>query len=364
MSDHDDPRDEGTAGGTGGENGGTGGPADPGDGSTTPVGAVDGIGESESIRLAETGVGSVDRLLAADPADLAARTGFPESTVREWQSAADAGQGGRGDDDVTGSDPGSGSADAGEGHGTDETKLYSGDPEEAPGPPDADEVPSDPAAGSGDDSNFTFADDPGAGSGEGSTGGSAGESNVRSAGDVTDRTDPGGSVSRGGEVEPERTEEELEREILPPEERVGPGEAFCQSCGEIVDEDAAICPECGVRQPGGEARSARGSAGEVASKTDEEVDAELAALASLFVPGAGALLSGQTTRATGWFAALLGVLFLDLVIFVVSFVLTAIVVGIFGFLLIPIVHLVFHPIAAYDAYTQAKKINAGEVRVD
>jgi hypothetical protein len=28
----------------------------------------------------------------------------------------------------------------------------------------------------------------------------------------------------------------------------GPNEVYCSSCGEIIKEEAEICPECGVRQ--------------------------------------------------------------------------------------------------------------------
>lgn len=31
-------------------------------------------------------------------------------------------------------------------------------------------------------------------------------------------------------------------------EKPGPNEAYCTSCGEIIKEDAEICPNCGVRQ--------------------------------------------------------------------------------------------------------------------
>ncbi len=31
-------------------------------------------------------------------------------------------------------------------------------------------------------------------------------------------------------------------------EEAGQGEKYCSSCGEVIDEEAEICPECGVRQ--------------------------------------------------------------------------------------------------------------------
>lgn len=35
-------------------------------------------------------------------------------------------------------------------------------------------------------------------------------------------------------------------------QNVGPDEVFCTSCGEVIKEQAEICPECGVRQQGAE----------------------------------------------------------------------------------------------------------------
>lgn len=32
------------------------------------------------------------------------------------------------------------------------------------------------------------------------------------------------------------------------EDEAGPGEKYCSSCGEVIKEEAEICPECGVRQ--------------------------------------------------------------------------------------------------------------------
>lgn len=34
-------------------------------------------------------------------------------------------------------------------------------------------------------------------------------------------------------------------------EEASEGEKYCSSCGESIDEDAEICPECGVRQDSG-----------------------------------------------------------------------------------------------------------------
>ncbi|MFB6173462.1 MAG: hypothetical protein ABEI39_02360 [Halobacteriales archaeon] len=58
-------------------------------------------------------------------------------------------------------------------------------------------------------------------------------------------------------------------------------------------------------------------------------------------------------------AILVGALVLDAVIFLVGAVLTIILIGPLLWLLIPVVNL----LAAYDAYNQAEKINAGEITV-
>jgi hypothetical protein len=78
-------------------------------------------------------------------------------------------------------------------------------------------------------------------------------------------------------------------------------------------------------------------------------------LLSLIVPGLGhALINEQVKRGVIVFIA---VGFLDVLIVTISTILLVIVIGIFGYLLLPLVHLA----AAYDAYNQAQKINAGEV---
>lgn len=87
----------------------------------------------------------------------------------------------------------------------------------------------------------------------------------------------------------------------------------------------------------------------------EEVDPTISAIASFFIPGLGHfLINDQAKR--GVIVFVLAML-ADLIIFVVSTILAFIVIGIFGYLLLPVVHIA----AAYDAYNQANKINAGQV---
>jgi hypothetical protein len=88
---------------------------------------------------------------------------------------------------------------------------------------------------------------------------------------------------------------------------------------------------------------------------EEQADPIVSGVASFFVPGLGhALINEQVKRGVIVFAV---ASVLDFVIVVVSTLLTVILIGFFGYLLLPVVHLV----AAYDAYNQAEKINAGEV---
>lgn len=59
----------------------------------------------------------------------------------------------------------------------------------------------------------------------------------------------------------------------------GADEQFCSTCGEIIKQQAAICPECGVRQ----GASAGGSAGNGAGP-----DRTTAAILALLLGGVGA----------------------------------------------------------------------------
>lgn len=45
----------------------------------------------------------------------------------------------------------------------------------------------------------------------------------------------------------EETNQEVEKQGEG-QEQPGVGEKYCKSCGEIIDKEAEICPECGVRQ--------------------------------------------------------------------------------------------------------------------
>lgn len=94
------------------------------------------------------------------------------------------------------------------------------------------------------------------------------------------------------------------------------------------------------------------------SGASEEADPTVAGLLSFIIPGLGHIISNDQTR-RGAIVLVIAII-ADIVIFLVSGLLTVILIGFFGFLLIPVVHIV----AAYDGYNQANKINAGEVIVE
>jgi RNA polymerase subunit RPABC4/transcription elongation factor Spt4 len=301
----------------------------------------DPAAEAESVAEDEGG-------LEDDPGDEVPEGEDMFGTTGADESGEDAGEGKPGDPDAT-----EGTAEA------------SGEPEATgdPGELDATDGPGESDAGT------STADEPGADAEP------SGPADVTDAGEVTG----GGTASGGGsetvtetETEstssevPERSEEELEEEILEPEERVGPTKKFCTSCGEPIDESAEICPECGVRQSG-----TPPGAGSADSGTEEK-DPAIAGLLSFLIPGAGNLFNGATKIGAifligwilwigiGWFIA----------VPVLGFVLglITIFIGGIGGLLAPVlvflVEVVIHVGAAYHAYGQAQKINAGTISVD
>lgn len=117
-----------------------------------------------------------------------------------------------------------------------------------------------------------------------------------------------------------------------------PGEAYCSDCGEVIRENAEVCPHCGVRRrsPGGDKNPG------------------VAALLSFVIPGAGQVYNEQIGRGA---IAFVGVGVADTLIVLLAVVLTVVLVGPLFLILIPLVHLV----VVYDAYDQAQKINRGDV---
>lgn len=68
-------------------------------------------------------------------------------------------------------------------------------------------------------------------------------------------------------------EEDIELEVdekqeqISKDESLGVDEVYCTSCGEVIKEEAEICPHCGVRQKGGNGRSTVQSTGQSRSGT-------------------------------------------------------------------------------------------------
>jgi TM2 domain-containing membrane protein YozV len=139
------------------------------------------------------------------------------------------------------------------------------------------------------------------------------------------------SLEKSSETENETTES-VEQ---PP--KLNSDEAFCSSCGQKIKEKAEICPHCGVRQQGSQGQGANVGRG------SGEQNPGLAALASVFIPGAGQVYNDQLWKGIGLMIA-----------YGVSIPLTVVLIG---FVTIPVIWIY----AVYDAHKTAKKINAGEV---
>jgi TM2 domain-containing membrane protein YozV len=119
----------------------------------------------------------------------------------------------------------------------------------------------------------------------------------------------------------------------------GPDEAFCRDCGAVIDAEAEICPECGVRQRDPPQSSLDRTIENVAEGGNPFVAGALSAL----VPGLGQLYNRELKRALIFLIA--GVAAGFSVIFAV------------GIVLYPAVWLY----AIYDAYTRADRRAGSEV---
>ncbi|MFW5903341.1 MAG: zinc ribbon domain-containing protein [Halolamina sp.] len=129
-----------------------------------------------------------------------------------------------------------------------------------------------------------------------------------------------------------------------------PDEVFCESCGEPIKRRAERCPHCGVGR-----RSLRATS---AGSTDTP-DPIVAAVASLFIPGAGDLYNGEVVLGISMFVGYLivvgiwtGLLFLFAVI--------TLGLGAVLWVFWPAIFLL-NPLSAAFSYLRAKRINAGEL---
>lgn len=156
------------------------------------------------------------------------------------------------------------------------------------------------------------------------------ETNQAEAKQPTDQPDATQSETGQSEAAQQETEQsEVTREET---KQKAADEKFCSSCGATIKKQAEVCPECGVRQ-------------EQASDNPEK-DPGIAALLSGLMGGwAGQIYNGQIAR--------------GIVILVVQLVNVGLMFVLIGFITWPLVWI----LGTYDAYNQAKKINAGEVQV-
>lgn len=169
--------------------------------------------------------------------------------------------------------------------------------------------------------------------------------------------DPEGSTTAGesGSRSP-RSEDELEREILDPEERIGPEEEYCRHCGAVFRVGADRCPDCGDPHP---------RTRDPPASTKKRPN--LAAALSLLLPGAGHLYNEQFGRgAVAFFGTVLlvaGIAFFGLLVNVLVTVLSFGTLSAVGTLILVLAILFgwFLPVsvAAWDAYGQARDLNAG-----
>jgi len=120
----------------------------------------------------------------------------------------------------------------------------------------------------------------------------------------------------------------------PPNQPYGGGTKYCQHCGAVIEAAAEICPKCGVRVM------------EQPRVAEPLKNPGIAAVLSFLFTGLGQIYNGQIGKGISFI--LVGIVCLVLVIVLI------------GFLLYPL----FWLYNIYDAYTSAKRINAGTMRPD
>lgn len=103
---------------------------------------------------------------------------------------------------------------------------------------------------------------------------------------------------------------------------------FCSNCGEEIDSKAVVCPKCGVQVQN--------------ASITQELNPTVAILLNFFIPGLGHIYSGLTQK---------GILIL--VLYIVSAILTVVVVGF-------VLALIIWVWALIDVNKCVKALNAGE----
>jgi TM2 domain-containing membrane protein YozV/RNA polymerase subunit RPABC4/transcription elongation factor Spt4 len=111
---------------------------------------------------------------------------------------------------------------------------------------------------------------------------------------------------------------------------------YCANCGEQIDENAEICPKCGVRQPGATTSQ---------QPVYQQKNPGIAAVLSALFVGLGQIYNGEILK---------GIILI--IAYAVSYVLILILIG---FITTPLLWIY----GVYDAYNTAKKINEGTIVV-
>lgn len=90
---------------------------------------------------------------------------------------------------------------------------------------------------------------------------------------------------------------ENEENAVESKRELGADEVFCTSCGEVIKENAEVCPECGVRQQDDKGESGGSSLSDARKYELQKIarkDQTTIAIVSLLLTPAGYLMIGKT----------------------------------------------------------------------